>query len=322
MFKGPYMLLSRSPTVIVLALIAVSSTRTPHKTVTSETDGGKSGEGMLSQDARPGNCRVTLSSDGRFVPPSPVPAGPASHLEIASDQFWFGTEKLWTVLPADGTWPGSVPGKPGDFAYSNKLPWFRLHPAFSENDGPLTITGKRLDGPSPSFTEIFLSNAFSRDDDNAMIMGGIEIPAFGCWEITGQYKDQQLTFTAWVAPPLEQEMSSSTISAEPLARESPPSRIQVDGEVQARSLFYRVTPEIPPAAEAASISGTVVLHAVITTSGRTSELQYLSGPPLLSQAAIDAATWWQYGIAFANDQPDEPVEVDTTINVVFPEPHN
>jgi protein TonB len=155
-----------------------------------------------------------------------------------------------------------------------------------------------------------------------MIISGIEIPEFGCWEITGQYKDQQLTSTVWVAPALEQEMSSSTISAEPLAQESPPRRIQVDGEVQARSLFYRVTPEIPRTAEAASISGTVVLHAVITTSGRTSELQYLSGPPLLSQAAIDAATWWQYGVAFANDQPDEPVEVDSTINVVFPEPHN
>ena len=37
------------------------------------------------------------------------------------------------------------------FAYSNKLPWGGT---FSYKDGPLTVTGKRLDGPAPSFTEV------------------------------------------------------------------------------------------------------------------------------------------------------------------------
>ncbi len=91
----------------------------------------------------------------------------------------FGTEKLWTVLPNDGIWRGPIPSKLGDFAYSDKLPWFRVHPAFSLNDGPLTITGKRLDGPAPSFTETYLGGGgFPDDDENAMIMGGIEIPVF------------------------------------------------------------------------------------------------------------------------------------------------
>jgi hypothetical protein len=251
-----------------------------------------------------------------------VPAGPATHFGLAAGRFWFGTEKLWTVLPTDGTWRGSVPSKPGDFSYSDKLPWFRLHPAFSEKEGPLTITGKRLDGPAPSFTETF-ENAFSRDDDNAMMMGGINIPVFGCWQVTGDYKDQELSFTVWVTPLPEQKPSSGasspTISQVPSAQETEPRRIRVDGKTQAKSLVYKVTPEIPPGTDAANVSGTVVLHAVITKDGKAHELQYVSGPPLLAQAAIEAVTWWQYWVATVNHKP---VEVDTTIDVVFSPPRD
>jgi hypothetical protein len=104
----------------------------------------------------PANCRITLPADGEFVPPSSIllARGP-----LTGDRFWFGTEKLWTILPRDGTWRGSIqvtsPGDPTDFAYTNPLPWFRSHAAFSLADGPLTVTGKRLDGLAPSFTESF-----------------------------------------------------------------------------------------------------------------------------------------------------------------------
>jgi hypothetical protein len=91
-----------------------------------------------------------------------------------------------------------------------------------------------------------------------------------------------------------------------------------------------VSPEIPPAAKAANISGIVVLHTIIDTGGRARELQYVSGPPLLAQAAIEAVKWWQYRIAV--DDKDigtgsfpvvlEPLEVDTTIEVVFPSSPN
>jgi hypothetical protein len=64
----------------------------------------------------------------------------------------FGTEKLWTRLPADGTWRSLVPKKPGDFAYDDRSFWFRAYPGFSDRGTSLTVTGKRLDGPAPSFT--------------------------------------------------------------------------------------------------------------------------------------------------------------------------
>ncbi len=312
------MLLSRPATFITLALIGLGFTQTP-SSLAQESHEKRSSGWKTAQDAPPGSCPVTLPSDATFVPPYPVPTSSVAHFGLAANGK-FGTEKLWTVLPIDGVWRGPVPRKPGDFAYSDKLPWFRVHPAFLLNDGPLTITGKRLDGPAPSFIETYEGGGLPLDDNNAMIMGGIQIPVFGCWEITGHYKDQELSFIVWVAPLTEQNSSSGGSSAEVLQEPSTPytepRRIHVDGEIQARSLVYRVTPEIPHEAQVANVSGTVVLHAVINRDGRAREVQYLSGPALLAQAAIDAVTWWQYMVT------GEAVEVDTTIQVVFPPVNN
>ena len=283
------------------------------------------GQDAANTENRPANCRMTLPADGRLVPPSPFPPEPGDGTGVFS--FWFGTEKLWTQLPADGTWRSWGSIKPDDFVYGNKLPWFRMHPAFSLSDGQLAVTGRRLDGPAPSFTATFESNAFRRDDDNAMIMSFINIPTFGCWEITGRYKDQELSFTVWVTRGPEEEWPSGV---DLMPAHAAPRRIHVDGATQAESLVYKVKPEIPPAAKVANISGTVVLHTIIDTGGRARELQYVSGPPILAQAAIESVKWWQYRVAV--DDKDigtgpfpvvlEPLEVETTIEVVFPPSQN
>jgi protein TonB len=44
------------------------------------------------------------------------------------------------------------------------------------------------------------------------------------------------------------------------------------------------------------------------------DLQYVSGPPLLMKSALDAIRQWRYKPTMLNG---EPVEVDTTISVVF-----
>jgi len=269
----------------------------------------------VDHQAPPANCHVTLPAEERFVPPAPT--GAIDRLKLSADQFWFGSEKLWTVLPADGTWRGTVPSKTGDFAYGDKLPWFLLHPAFSEKDERLTVTGKMLDGTAPSFTETegrFFAN--SQDDDAAMIVGGINIPVFGCWQIAGHYGDQDLTFTIWVAPLAAQNQSSDATSPVPAAAAQAVAskRIRIDGEIQAKSLVYKVNPEIPPATGATAASVTVLLHAIIGADGRAREIECASGPTHLCQAAMDAVKWWQYRVAIVND---EAVEVDTTIDVVF-----
>jgi len=71
-------------------------------------------------------------------------------------------------------------------------------------------------------------------------------------------------------------------------------------------------------------------NTIIDTGGRARELQYVSGPPQLAQAAIEAVKWWQYRIAVDEKAIGtgpfpvvlEYLEVDTTIEVVFPSSPN
>lgn len=93
-----------------------------------------------------------------------------------------------------------------------------------------------------------------------------------------------------------------------------PQRIRVGGNVQAASLLRQVQPIYPQIARTAHISGTVLLHAVIAKDGTIQELTYVSGPALLMRSAMDAVREWRYKPTLLNG---EPVEVDTTIQVVF-----
>jgi periplasmic protein TonB len=105
-----------------------------------------------------------------------------------------------------------------------------------------------------------------------------------------------------------------TGSALPPPPKATPSRIRVGGNVAAAKLIRQVTPIYPTIAKTAHISGTVVLHAIIAKDGTIQELTYVSGPPLLMRNAMDAVRQWRYNPTLLNG---EPVEVDTTISVVF-----
>ncbi len=93
-----------------------------------------------------------------------------------------------------------------------------------------------------------------------------------------------------------------------------PMRIRVGGNVARAKLAHFVAPSYPADAKANRISGTVVLHAIINRDGTIQKLDYISGPPELQQAAIDAVQQWRYQPTLLNGQP---LEVDTKINVVF-----
>jgi protein TonB len=93
-----------------------------------------------------------------------------------------------------------------------------------------------------------------------------------------------------------------------------PSRIRQGGNVTAAKLKTRITPQYPPLARQTRISGTVRLHAIIGKDGTVQQLTLESGHPLLVQAALDAVRQWKYDPTLLNG---EPVEVDTTIDVVF-----
>jgi protein TonB len=57
-----------------------------------------------------------------------------------------------------------------------------------------------------------------------------------------------------------------------------------------------------------------VLQATISKTGLIENLRVISGPAMLQQAALDAVKTWRYRPYLLNN---EPVEVETTVNVIF-----
>lgn len=93
-----------------------------------------------------------------------------------------------------------------------------------------------------------------------------------------------------------------------------PQRIKVGGNVQSAKLLRQVQPIYPVIAKQAHIQGTVLLHAIIAKDGTIQDLSLISGHPFLVKNAEDAVKQWRYQPTLLNG---EPVEVETTIQVIF-----
>jgi protein TonB len=98
----------------------------------------------------------------------------------------------------------------------------------------------------------------------------------------------------------------------PTPQEKRPVKVS-EGVLQAQ-LISRIEPRYPPLGVQLKMEGTVVLHAIIGRDGRISALEVVSGSPFFVQAALDAVRQWRYRPTMLNG---EPVEVDTTITVMF-----
>jgi protein TonB len=90
--------------------------------------------------------------------------------------------------------------------------------------------------------------------------------------------------------------------------------VRVSSMVVDGLLIRKIVPVYPPIAKAAGIQGTVVLQAAISKTGTIENLRVVSGLAMLQQAALDAVQNWRYRPYLLNGAP---VEVETTINVVF-----
>jgi periplasmic protein TonB len=93
-----------------------------------------------------------------------------------------------------------------------------------------------------------------------------------------------------------------------------PRSLNVSSGVAEGNLLEKILPQYPAIAKAARIQGTVVLQATISKTGMIQNLKVISGPPMLQQAAVDAVRSWRYKPYLLNG---DPVDVETTINVVF-----
>ena len=94
----------------------------------------------------------------------------------------------------------------------------------------------------------------------------------------------------------------------------PPKKPVISSGVMEGHKLSGVNPRYPTIAIVSHVQGTVVLAATISRTGAIENLQVLSGPPMLRAAAEDAVRRWRYRPYMLNG---EPVEVETTVNVIF-----
>lgn len=140
----------------------------------------------------PASCPVTVPRDPPFTAPKPYSANAPWQ-----GYFWYGSNSLWTVIPDGGSWYGLPDNLEG---YTQKVFWWREGYSWTEEPEPaLTVIGERLDAPAPPLNVSKATNAYASDMGSAMLVG-VDFPAYGCWKITGKYKDAQLSFVVWIAP--------------------------------------------------------------------------------------------------------------------------
>jgi protein TonB len=101
------------------------------------------------------------------------------------------------------------------------------------------------------------------------------------------------------------------VSVAPAAPKGP---VRLPSTIVAGLLLQKTIPVYPLIAKAARKEGIVVLQATISATGAIENLRVVSGDPMLQQAALDAVRNWRYRPYLLNGQP---VEVETTVNVIF-----
>lgn len=141
--------------------------------------------GHTNQPPEPSTSHTNacVVSTPRHSKPPPVihPAEPQPVPWIAG---FTGNRALWVGLPADATLHSDTPHAR---RINVKFPWWRL------KTGYVTITARRLDGPSKGFTG-------SAGDTESYGFTGFDpselsFPSAGCWQITGTLPGGSLTVT-------------------------------------------------------------------------------------------------------------------------------
>jgi hypothetical protein len=148
----------------------------------------------------PASCPVTLPPEPAFIPPGPYPKTPPD----APHSFWHGTSGLWTRLDSTGVHSGLPSDSrewPGVTLMRNKSFWWSpgFHP-MGTPEPTLKIEGRRLDSDAPKLPQPWVTNAHVPEYGGWTMLTMLELP-IGCWEVTGSYGADSVTFVVWVVPP-------------------------------------------------------------------------------------------------------------------------
>lgn len=134
-------------------------------------------------------CPVTRPPQPAFVP--------ETGLAPEQGQFFYGSDSLWTTLPVSGVWNALPQTEKG---FTQKIFWWSADFDISTEIYPsLTVTALFLDDKN-TVPQTIPSSAETTGSDfsSAFMLVGMEFPTEGCWQITGAYKDVELTFTVLV----------------------------------------------------------------------------------------------------------------------------
>ena len=131
-------------------------------------------------------------------------------------------------------------------------------------------------------------------------------------------KKRAATHAAATPPADVDGLALAPITAAPPPPPPPPpppgGGLFVGPRVQQAKLISAPAPVYPQAAREAGISGEVVLNIGIDKEGSVSNVQVVSGDPLLTPAAVDAVRQWRYALTLVDGQP---VGVTTQISMKF-----
>jgi TonB family protein len=105
----------------------------------------------------------------------------------------------------------------------------------------------------------------------------------------------------------------ASVAPDPKATPTP----HVASGVIAGSRVSGRNPVYPPDAKAAKLSGTVILHAIIGKDGSIEDLNFVSGPEVFRQSALDAVHQWTYKPYVLNGEPTA-VATNITVNYSIP----
>ena len=170
-------------------IAAAQNSGEPSSAVTPILDGTTTSEAVSRTPSA--DCPLTRPHEA-FIPPAPYDT-----LGF-EDSFWFGSSSLWTAIWSDGIWYG-LPYNPGS-GYTQKIFGWRDGYVWNEEPQPeLIVTGERLDAEAPPLISSQATNAYADDIGSAMLVG-VDFPTLGCWKITGQYEEAELSFVVWVTP--------------------------------------------------------------------------------------------------------------------------
>lgn len=138
------------------------------------------------------SCPVTTRPNPPFVPPAPF------RPILLNGAFWYGTDTLWTKLPASGTWRLDR----RDGVYGNKLfLWRQGYDALKEPRPEITVVVKRLDADTPIVRS--RGGTSAKLDGSWAMLTGIGFSTGGCWEITASNDGYSLTFVLLIKPSSE-----------------------------------------------------------------------------------------------------------------------